>query len=588
MRSAAGLLLAVAVQAATLVRGPYLQNVQPDRATILWATREPGRGSITYTDGAKNVSVAATVRVFLPAETHLADPVYQFQAELTGLAVGASYPYSIFLNGEALTSAPSRLTTASTGPFSFLAFGDSGSGSADQLQLGRLINAEPAVSFVIHTGDLAYDAGTFAEFDSRYFEVYGPLMAHAPFFPTPGNHEYYTDQAFPYLSLHVLPDSGGAAAHGRYYSFDWGDAHFVSLDSTLISDPASEAMLAWLERDLKASRKFWKVLYFHHTPYPSGHHLEDAICALARQLINPIAERNGVQLVLNGHEHSYQRTLPLAGDSPVDPGYGTMYVNTSGGGGGLQSIGKLPVTAVALQAYNYVRADVNGGQLTFHAVGLDQSELDRVVLAPMPVVSAVVSSGDFGPKLGAGSLVTIFGRNLALRESSAATANLPTQLSSSTVTMNGTAVPLLYVSPTQINAQIPFEVSGTVTVRVVTANGSAQTDVTVAEVAPAVLSVYQGEHAITPDHPARAGLPVTVYATGLGRADDNSGLDPVAVVIADRTLVPTFTRVEAGAVGTYEVSVTLPADLASGSYPLRIVDRGVSSSAVTMPVDGRN
>jgi hypothetical protein len=80
------------------------------------------------------------------------------------------------------------------------------------------------------------------------------------------------------------------------------------------------------------------------------------VCALARDRINPVAERNRVQLVLNGHEHSLQRTLPLSSGNPVAPGFSTTYINTSGGGGVLQDIGRLPATAVSLHVYNYLKS----------------------------------------------------------------------------------------------------------------------------------------------------------------------------------------------------------------------------------------
>jgi len=212
-------------------------------------------------------------------------------------------------------------------------------------------------------------------------------MYRVPFFPTPGNHECITGRAAPYLSVHSLPDSGTPAEDkGRYYSYDWGDVHFVSLDSNLLTDAAVDRMHAWFDKDLKATAKPWKIVYFHHTPYPSGFHLEDPVCALARDRINPVAERNGVHLVLNGHEHSFQRTLPLSGGNPVMPGFGTTYINTSGGGGALQDIGLLPVTAVGLHVYNYLRADVEGRRITIRAIRLDGAEVDRVVITPGPAV----------------------------------------------------------------------------------------------------------------------------------------------------------------------------------------------------------
>ena len=116
-----------------------------------------------------------------------------------------------------------------------------------------------------------------------------------------------------------VPDSGvDPGDAGRYYSFDWGDIHFATIDTNLLLSDSSTRMLEWLENDLRNSRKFWKIVFLHHAPYPTGHHLGDVLCAQTRALVNPIVERYGVHLVLGGHEHGYERTLPLVDDQPVD------------------------------------------------------------------------------------------------------------------------------------------------------------------------------------------------------------------------------------------------------------------------------
>ncbi len=190
---------------------------------------------------------------------------------------------------------------------------------------------------------MAYGSGTFAQFQSNYFGLYAPLMSRLPFFLTPGNHDYETDNAAPYLAGNAAPVSNvPAAVLGRYYSFDWGDAHFVSLDSNLMPTDSASQMLAWLDSDLAATGKYWKIVFLHHPPYPTGTHLNDPICALVQQNVTPIVERHGVQLVLSGHEHGYERSWPLAGGQRVDSsasGPSTTYVITGGGGQAMEEVG---------------------------------------------------------------------------------------------------------------------------------------------------------------------------------------------------------------------------------------------------------
>src|SRR5262245_39258783 len=88
------------------------------------------------------------------------------------------------------------------------------------------------------------------------------------------------------------------------------------------------AMLRWLENDLAATRLFWRIVFFHHPPFAAGPNQNDAQCILARERIVPILERHGVQLVFNGHEHSYQRTEPLLAGHIVRPDQGIVYMTT--------------------------------------------------------------------------------------------------------------------------------------------------------------------------------------------------------------------------------------------------------------------
>ncbi len=490
-----------------------------------------------------------------------------------------------------------RLRTAASGKFSFLAFGDSGSGSPEELALVSRMAAEPNVSFVMHTGDLAYDRGTFAQYESSYFGTNASLMARLPFFPTPGNHEYMTESAAPYLAFHAVPDSGVPEDdRGRYYSFDWGNAHFTTLDSNLLPTNAADRMLNWVDQDLAATRKFWKIVYFHHPPYPSGHHIADMICAQVRDRVVALLERNGVQLVISGHEHGYERSLPLRNGAAADAGETTLYLITGGGGAGLHEVGRVPQTALTVQAHHYLRVEVDGGQLMVRATGLDGSQIDNVLLAPQPALAAngVVNAGDFTPALAPGGLASLFGRNLAPVEISTPSLPLPTELGGVRVRIGGVDAPLLYVSPTQINFQLPYNLRGAVTVRVTTPNGFDSAPAVVAEAAPAILAVVWGGRRVSAAQPVDTGALLTIYLTGLGavRGDISAGegapsrplptAASVNVRIGNRVVQPSFAGLAPGFSGLYQVNLTVPPDMAPGSYPLRVVTAGISSQSATL------
>jgi len=601
--SAAVLGLSGLARASTgFIRKPYLQRLLADKASILWTTAEAGTGSVLVIgpDGAAQ-SFTATATAFDPSVTALPATFYQYQADITGLHPGIDYQYRISMDGELLSADPfqNAFRTPAAGSSSFLVFGDSGCSSPEQIALSQSMLAEPNISKVIHVGDIAYYAGSFAQFEDSYFAQYASLMSRVPFFPTPGNHEYLTDNAAAYLAVHAPPASGVDPQDvGHYYSFDWGDAHFVSIDSNRLSDPAADRMLAWLDADLAATRKYWKIAFLHHPAYPTGAHLGDPLCALAMQNVNPILERRGVQLVLAGHEHGYARSFPLTGNEKADPSLpSTTYLITGGGGAGLVKMGPLPQCAVVLSAFNYLRVDVEETALTFTATGLDGAAIDRVTLTPPPAVAAngIVNGGDFSAAIAPGSVVSIFGQNFAIRGNAFSALPLPTELSGVSVTANGIPAPLFYVSPGQINIQLPYEVSGQVELRITTPNGSATGIVNVTTVAPSILAVVSGSHLVSSSNPAIPGSYLTVYATGLGKptgfcptGQATSGAMPVAapvqVEFGGTTVQPAYAGLAPLFAGLNQVNVEVPRGLAPGIYPLRLATSGALSGSVSVQV----
>jgi acid phosphatase type 7 len=115
---------------------------------------------------------------------------------------------------------------------------------------------------------------------------------------------------------------------------------------------AMGAMLRWLENDLRATRKFWRVAAFHHPPYASGFYRNDPLSSLAWQHIVPILEAYGVQLVLNGHEHSYQRSYDIRAGAALPRGTGTLYMTSGGGGAALYPVTSHPLIAFGSSTYH--------------------------------------------------------------------------------------------------------------------------------------------------------------------------------------------------------------------------------------------
>jgi 3',5'-cyclic AMP phosphodiesterase CpdA len=213
---------------------------------------------------------------------------------------------------------------------------------------------------IIHTGDLAYDDGTMKQYETTVFDVYGDLFRNLPFFPAAGNHDYKTMKGAPFRDVFNLPNHNGE----KWYSYDWGRVHFVALDTE--SDYATQA--AWLDKDLAANKLPWKIVYMHKPPYSSGAHGSDM--ALRKKLA-PVLERHGVQLVLSGHDHNYER---------MKPQNGVAYVVTGGGGIGTKWVGKSNFTAFSEDVIHFVYVEVGADELVLHAIDATGREFDSMTV----------------------------------------------------------------------------------------------------------------------------------------------------------------------------------------------------------------
>ena len=344
-----------------MARQAYLQNVSNSAATVGWVTtsREPQHVMFTRPDQSPVMDARGEID---SGASRMSSDENQVWSKAAGLEPSTVYCYGV--DGTMPMSSRAGFRTApdpqSKEPVRFLAFGDSGGGGADQYALLDQMYTVP-YDLIIHTGDIAYDNGTIAEFESNVFGVYAELFRSIPFFPAPGNHEYGTvANAAPFRSVFSLPGSTGKT----WYSYDWGQVHFASLDTE--ADYATQ--MEWLEADLAASDKPWKIVYLHRPPYSSGSHGSDLGL---RNKLAPILERHHVQLVLAGHDHNYERMLPQNG---------VNYVVTGGGGKGTRPVGTSNFTAYSTAVIHFVYVEVMNDKLTLHAIDAAGKEFDSLVI----------------------------------------------------------------------------------------------------------------------------------------------------------------------------------------------------------------
>jgi hypothetical protein len=343
-----------------MTRQPYLQRVTSGSAVLGWVSTAPAgeHVDLTLPDGTAVTSVPGAI----DASAERVEGESQVWAAVEGLQPDTIYCYAI-ANSEPMTARTGFRTAPPTGSAQtvrFLAFGDSGGGGGDQYALLDQMSSFP-YQLIIHTGDIAYDAGTIGQFESNVFKVYADLFRNVPFFPAPGNHEYNTPGAAPFHSVFDLPS---ASTDQLWYSYDWGPVHFAALDTE--ADYATQA--AWLDQDLAATVQPWKIVYMHRPPYSSGNHGSDTGL---RTKLAPVLESRHVQLVLSGHDHDYERMIPQNG---------TAFVVTGGGGIGTRGVGWSSFTAFSEAVIHLIYGEVGPDQMVLHAVDATGVEFDSMVI----------------------------------------------------------------------------------------------------------------------------------------------------------------------------------------------------------------
>ena len=327
-----------------VTRGPYIQSTSSSSTIIKWRTDVP-------TDSKVNYGFSTTVW------TVIKDTVMttEHEVKITGLQSNAKYFYRVGSTAVTLLTGPKYFfqTAPPQGtiqPVRVWALGDFGNGSVDQGQVLQSYQNYLGASrndMWIWLGDNAYYYGTDSEYTSQVFNVYGGIFRSWNFYPAPGNHDYgqsgYQSAAalgtgFPYFSIFSLPVNAvaGGVPSGteKYYSYNWGNVHFIALDSYGALNQPGSPMYNWLQSDLQNNHQKWIIAYWHHPPYSKGTHNSDTEVELIdmRQNIVPLLEQYGVDLVLNGHSHTYERSFFMHGHYGNEASFDSTMIVQSGDG----------------------------------------------------------------------------------------------------------------------------------------------------------------------------------------------------------------------------------------------------------------
>jgi hypothetical protein len=355
-------------QAQNILVPPYLQpgnapSLTSEQKVLIWQTDSvPGTFHVacglgyTFESSSKpKVSKVSSVTLKLNNKTSIL-----YRATLSGLKFDETYTYRVTLNGQTIADATFQTRTKKP-QTRFAVFGDCGTGSGQQAEIAYQVSLHNP-QFVLVTGDNVYVRGQENEYRKNFFPFYltpeaspqtgAPLMRSIPFYMLLGNHDVYSsnldkyDDGLAYFYYNDLPLNAPVpketiVAEGadektkafkkntspRYpkmanFSFDYGNVHIACLDANDYINPLDLTLIEWLKNDLRNSTADWKIVSFHQPGFNTSKAHYDY---QRMRLLAPVLEKLGVDMVLNGHVHNYQRSVPLKFE-PLTDASGYNYI----------------------------------------------------------------------------------------------------------------------------------------------------------------------------------------------------------------------------------------------------------------------
>lgn len=370
-------LLLIAISAVTaltaadppdLYIAPYLQNVTPDGITVMWETVEPIIGVVEYGRYGTFENKAQETEA---RKLH--------EIRISGLDAATTYNYRVRYGGNLLPAASfTTAPTPGTENWRFVVYGDNRSNPETHTRnVQQILKLKPGI--ILNTGDLVAQGSKYEQWKPQYFDPLRGVSEHIPIFPCLGNHE---QNAIHYYNYHSVPDDQGEV----YYSFDYGNAHIISLNSNARDAPfeLGEKQTEWLIEDLKKNKDAtWKFVYFHHPLFRS--HPTRGITA-QRWVWQPVFEEYGVDLVLNGHDHYYMRSYAI-GRYTGEAKRGVYHLISGGGGANTYPIVPKEHAAFRRRIHHVTAIDVMGDRLIGRAIDIDGNIFDAFVIDKQAVNS---------------------------------------------------------------------------------------------------------------------------------------------------------------------------------------------------------
>ena len=325
-------LTALQTSAFDFVVRPYLQLATPTTITVMWETDESCRSIVRYGEPKYHTPSAN-----LEFSVELQDTTLIHEVVLKNLNPESDYFYQVFsinAEGDSLISEVNTFQTslAEDKAVTFAVFCDSQSNPEVWGKITKLAYGERP-HFGLLGGDLVDFGFNKDDWVDEFFAPANQFMKHYPIYSVPGNHEH---DAYFYYQYIANP------APEYRYTFNYGNIQFFMIDTDREVSPGSP-QYTWLEEQIANSTAHWKIVMHHHPPYSSEendfgdiNYQKSTEGSLDTRQLVPLYEKYGIDLVIFGHIHAYERTWPIFKER-VNQEKGVIYLNLGGAGGGLEN-----------------------------------------------------------------------------------------------------------------------------------------------------------------------------------------------------------------------------------------------------------
>ena len=342
---------------ATITKGPYLINPTQTSMTIMWESDCAEESVVRY---GIDSDLESSLYIIPLAER---DSLFLYRAYLGQLKTDSKYFYQINMNDDKSEISYFKTSADNNSTIDFVAIGDSRTGHDIHRSISDMI-LELNPDFVISMGDLVGTGGNFKEWGPHFFEPAANVIDHIPVISTLGDHDTRIDNGdnFHYYLRPTI------SADRLWFSYDYGPAHFVSLDYRGENNPE---MMEWFEKDMAASKAKWKFVYLHRPSYNLGGHRT----RWGSNHWPALYRKHKVDIVFAGHSHMYERFYPMRPDNDPES-WPVTYITTGGAGAGLYDSVEHPYLAVTSSVNHLMNFKISSDTLTAVTILPDMSQLD--------------------------------------------------------------------------------------------------------------------------------------------------------------------------------------------------------------------